>query len=107
LGVYTELSQLFKNTVLRRIFQLRRQEVMGSWRNVHNEELHNLYASPGCRGGVCSMHGRDEKCIPKFWSEILTAFQGKAWKYNNLPRFKLFKSNCGTPFHDITSDACI
>jgi hypothetical protein len=32
--------------VLRRIFGPKREEVLGSWRRLHNEELHNLYASP-------------------------------------------------------------
>jgi hypothetical protein len=32
--------------VLRRIFGPKREEVAGDWRRLHNEELHNLYASP-------------------------------------------------------------
>jgi hypothetical protein len=32
--------------VLRRIFGQKREEVTGSWRKQHNEELHNLYTSP-------------------------------------------------------------
>jgi len=35
----------FKNRVLRRIFGPKREEVVGGWRRLHNEELHNLYAS--------------------------------------------------------------
>jgi hypothetical protein len=35
----------FKNRVLRRIFELKRDEVTGGWRKLHNEELHNLYSS--------------------------------------------------------------
>ena len=30
----------------RRIFGLRRNEVTGEWRKLHNEELNNLYTSP-------------------------------------------------------------
>jgi hypothetical protein len=37
---------VFENRVLRRIFGLRRVEVTGEWRKLHNEELHNLYSSP-------------------------------------------------------------
>jgi hypothetical protein len=37
---------VFENRVLRRIFGLKRDEVMGDWRKLHNEELHNLYSSP-------------------------------------------------------------
>jgi hypothetical protein len=36
----------FKNRVLRRIFGPKRDEVMGGWRKLHNEELHGLYSSP-------------------------------------------------------------
>jgi hypothetical protein len=32
--------------VLRRIFGPKRDEVTGGWRNLHNEELHNLYSYP-------------------------------------------------------------
>jgi acyl-coenzyme A synthetase/AMP-(fatty) acid ligase len=32
--------------VLRTIFGPKRDEVTGSWRKLHNEELRNLYSSP-------------------------------------------------------------
>jgi hypothetical protein len=32
--------------VLRRIFGPKRDEVIGGWRKLQNEELHNLYSSP-------------------------------------------------------------
>jgi hypothetical protein len=38
--------RLFENRVLRRIFGLKRDEVTGEWRKLHNEELHNLYSYP-------------------------------------------------------------
>jgi hypothetical protein len=37
---------VFENRVLRRIFGLKRDEVIGGWRKLHNEELHNFYCSP-------------------------------------------------------------
>ena len=37
--------RLFENMVLRRIFGLKRYEVMGEWRILHNEELNDLYCS--------------------------------------------------------------
>jgi hypothetical protein len=37
---------VFENRVLRRIFGPKRDEVIGEWRKLHNEELHNLYSSP-------------------------------------------------------------
>jgi hypothetical protein len=36
---------VFENGVLRRIFGPKRDEVMGEWRKLHIEELHNLYLS--------------------------------------------------------------
>jgi hypothetical protein len=35
-----------ESRVLRRIFGPKRNEVTGGWRELHNEELHNLYSSP-------------------------------------------------------------
>jgi hypothetical protein len=37
---------MFENRVLRRIFGPKRDGVMGGWRKLHNEELHNLYSKP-------------------------------------------------------------
>jgi hypothetical protein len=37
--------RVFENRMLRRIFGPKRDEMIGSWRKVHNEELHNLYCS--------------------------------------------------------------
>jgi hypothetical protein len=37
---------VFDNRVLRRIFRLKRDEVTGKWRKLHNEELSDLYSSP-------------------------------------------------------------
>jgi hypothetical protein len=37
--------RVFENRTLRRIFGSQREEVAGGWRRLHNEELHNLYAS--------------------------------------------------------------
>jgi hypothetical protein len=37
---------VFENRVLRRIFDPKRDEVTGGWRELYNEELHNLCSSP-------------------------------------------------------------
>jgi hypothetical protein len=37
---------VFENRVLRRIFGPKRDEVTGEWRELHNEELRDLYSSP-------------------------------------------------------------
>jgi hypothetical protein len=36
---------VFGNRVLRKIFGLKRDEVTGEWRKLHNEELHDLHVS--------------------------------------------------------------
>jgi hypothetical protein len=36
----------FENTLLRRMFGPKREEVAEGWRRLHNEELRNLYALP-------------------------------------------------------------
>jgi hypothetical protein len=37
---------VFENRVLRRIFGLKRDEVTGEWRKLHNNQLHDLYSLP-------------------------------------------------------------
>jgi hypothetical protein len=38
--------RVFENRVLRGIFGLKRDEVTGEWRKLHNEKLKDLYCSP-------------------------------------------------------------
>jgi hypothetical protein len=42
--------RVFENRGLRRIFGLKRDEVTGEWRRLHNEELYVLYSSPNIIG---------------------------------------------------------
>jgi hypothetical protein len=37
--------RVFVNRALRRLFRLKREDAVRGWRRLHNEELHNLYAS--------------------------------------------------------------
>jgi hypothetical protein len=53
-----------ENRVLRRIFRPKKKEAAGGWRTLHDEEFHNLYASPDIfqviksrRGEECGTHG--------------------------------------------------
>jgi hypothetical protein len=41
---YAKIEGICKQVL--RIFGPKREEVVGGWRSQHNEELHNLYASP-------------------------------------------------------------
>jgi hypothetical protein len=50
--------RLFENSVLRNIFVLMRDEIVGGWRKLHNEELHNLYSSPDIIRMIKSMRMR-------------------------------------------------
>jgi hypothetical protein len=59
---------VFENVVLRRIFGPKRNEVVGGWRKLHNEELHNFSYPSIIRmlkgdemGRVCSMIGEKKK----------------------------------------------
>ena len=46
--------RVFENMVLWRIFGPRRDEVMGDWRRLHNEELNDLDSSPNIVRGIKS-----------------------------------------------------
>jgi hypothetical protein len=56
---------VYEYRVLRRIFGPKRDEVTREWRNIHNEELNDLYTSPiivwviemgrACSPVACSM----------------------------------------------------
>jgi hypothetical protein len=35
--------RVFNNTALRRIFGSKRDEIIGSWKKLHDEKLHSLY----------------------------------------------------------------
>jgi hypothetical protein len=62
--------RVFENSVLRDIFGLKRDEVTGGWRKLHNEELHILYTSPSIIRMIKSRrmrwtgtNGSEEECI--------------------------------------------
>jgi hypothetical protein len=70
--------RVFENRVLIGIFGPKREEVVGSWRKLHNEELHNFYASPNIITVIKSWRmrwaghvrrKREMKNAYKVWSE--------------------------------------
>jgi hypothetical protein len=40
-------GSVFENRMLRRIFGPKKDDVIGRWRKLHNEVIHNLYSTPG------------------------------------------------------------
>jgi hypothetical protein len=68
--------ETFGYRVLRRIFGPKREEVVGGWRRLRNEELHNLvrfikyYLGDQVKedemGVTCSTHEVEEKCVQNF-----------------------------------------
>jgi hypothetical protein len=78
-----------ESRVLRKIFGATRDkvEVTGDQSRFHNEKIYNLYSSPNFldnqitkdgRGGTCSTHGGENRCIPSFGGE--TKGKEKTWK---------------------------
>jgi hypothetical protein len=57
-GCETSSLTLRENRVLRTILGPRRDEVTGSWKKLHNEELHTLYSSRSINGMIKSMRIR-------------------------------------------------
>jgi hypothetical protein len=58
---------VFENRVLRRIFGPKRDEVMGGWRKLHNEELHGLYSSPNIIRMIKSRKTRWAGHVARMW----------------------------------------
>jgi hypothetical protein len=55
--------------VLRNTFGPKRDEVTGSWRKPHNEELHNLYSSPNIIRMIKSRRMRLGGHVARIWEE--------------------------------------
>jgi hypothetical protein len=70
--------RMFHNRVLRRIFGPKRYEIIGSWRTLHIEELHNLYSSPSIIRMIKSRRMRRARHAPRIVGKKHKGFGGKA-----------------------------
>ena len=72
--------RVFENSVLRRIFDPKRDEVTRKWRKLNNEELNDLYCSPNIVwmiksrrmrwAGHMALWGRGEVCTGFWWGNL-------------------------------------
>jgi hypothetical protein len=80
---------MFENKVLRTIFGLKRNEVTGGWRKLHNEELHDLYFSPSI---IRIMKSRTMRCaghvVQMRENRKHTEFGGKDRKKESIRKTK-------------------
>jgi hypothetical protein len=66
--------RVFENRVLRKIFEPKREED-GSWRKLHNDELHSLYSSPNIVRVIKSRRMRWAGHVARMGrEEVLTGF---------------------------------
>jgi hypothetical protein len=79
-NIFSSYQRIFENTVLRRIFGPKRDDVTGQWRKLHNEELHDLYSSPTILRVIKSKRmrwaenvarmEREEACTGFWWGNL-------------------------------------
>jgi hypothetical protein len=65
--------RVFENRVLKKIFGPKREED-GSWRKLHNDELHSLYSSPHIVRVIKSRRMRWAGHVARMGVEVLTGF---------------------------------
>ena len=82
--------RVFENMVLRRIFGPRRDEVMGKWRRLHNEELSDLYSSPNIMRVIKSRRMRWAGHVARMGEEreVYRVLVGKAEGRRALERLR-------------------
>jgi hypothetical protein len=69
---------VLENRVLRRIFGTKRGEVIGGWKKLQNEELHNFYSSPSKIRMIKSSRIK--------WAEHVASMREKRNAYRNFVR---------------------
>jgi hypothetical protein len=71
--------------VLRRIFGSKRDEIIGHWRKLHNEELHNSYPSPNIIRKIKSGRVRREH-VQYAWGEKCVGISGRKTRRKEITR---------------------
>jgi hypothetical protein len=72
---------VFENGVLRRIFGLKKEKVIGGWRKLHNVEVNKLYFLPDIITMMESRRMRWARYVVRWEKrEMHTPFGGKARK---------------------------
>jgi hypothetical protein len=74
---------------MRRIFGPMRDEVIGGWRKLHNEKLHNLYSSPSIIRMIKSRRMRREGHVARMEKKKKKAYMilvGKPERKRSLGR---------------------
>jgi hypothetical protein len=61
--------KMFENRMLRRIVGSKTDKVMGGWRKLHNEELHNLCSPPNMIRMVKLRRMRCEWHVARMWAK--------------------------------------
>jgi hypothetical protein len=71
--------RVFENRVLRKIFGPKREED-GSWRQFHNDELHDLYSSPNIVRVIKSRRMRWAGHVARMGRGGKRCLQGSGWE---------------------------
>jgi hypothetical protein len=71
--------RVFENRVLKRIFGPKRDEIMGGWIKLHNEELHNFHSSPNIIRMIKSSRMRLDEHVARMGEKgnVCRVFVGK------------------------------
>ena len=68
---------MFQKRLLRRIFGLERNEVTGEWRELHKEELNDLYCSSNIVRVIKSRRNRRARHVARMGESCIQDFGGE------------------------------